>query len=85
MASSLTVSPIKDSCRSIPCDNCGEEMSPSHICIDVEDDPDEDKDVKRKDSEIEEKCAKAGCCHCHHPIECECWREGPERDCGLFE
>ena len=84
-ASSLTVSPIKDSCRSIPCNNCGEEMSPSHICIDVEDDPDEDKDVKRKDSEIEEKCAKAGCCHCHHPIECECWREGPERDCGLFE
>ena len=70
MASSLNVSPTKDSCRSIACDNSGEEMSPSHICGDVEDDSDVDKEVKRKDSEIEEKCAKAGCCHCHHPIEC---------------
>ena len=81
IASSLNVSPIKDSCRSIPCDNCGEEMSPSHICDDLEGDPDVDEEVNGKDSE--EKCTKAGCCHCHHPQECECWRNG-ER-CGLFE
>ena len=85
IASSLSVSPIKDSSRSIPCDNCGEEMSPSHICDDLEGDADVDEEVIEKDSETEEKCTKAGCCHCHHPIECECWREGPERDCGLFE
>ena len=58
-------------------------MSPSHICDVFEGDPDVDKDVNGKDSEKEEKCTKALCCHCHHPIECECWRDG-ER-CGLFE
>ena len=60
MASSLTVSPIKDSCRSIPCNNCGEEMSPSHICDDIEGDPDVDEEVKRKDSEIEGSAQKLG-------------------------
>ena len=58
-------------------------QSPSHICDDIEGDPDVDKEVKRNDSELKEKCAKAGCCHCHHPIECECCREGPDRDCEL--
>ena len=80
-AASLSASPLKDSARNISCHNCDEEMSPSHICDDLEGDPDVDEEVSGKDSE--EKCTKAGCCHCHHPQECECWRNG-ER-CGLFE
>ena len=83
-ATSLTVSPLKISDRSISCHNCGEEMSTSHICEDIQSDPDKKEEVINKDSENEEKCTKAECCHCHHPLECECWREGPERDCGLY-
>ena len=73
-ATSLSVSPLKDSPRSIACHNCGEEMLPSHICDEVKGDSDVGEEVNEKDSEIEEKCPKIGCCHCHHTPECECWR-----------
>ena len=54
-ATSLAVSPLKVSDRSISCHNCGEEMSPSHICEDVQSDPDVDEEVNNKDSENEVK------------------------------
>ena len=84
-ATSLPVSPLKDTTRSIACHNCGEDMLPSHICDEVKGDSDVEDEVNENNSEAEKKCAKAGCCHCHHPPECECWREGPERDCELDE
>ena len=84
---SLTVSPMKASNRIVPCNNCGEEMSSTHLCQEegtsVEDEhgivssdtPEVGDDSEDDECECRIMLESKDCCKntpCDHPDNCEC-------------
>ena len=84
---SLTVSPMKASNRIVPCNNCGEEMSSTHLCQEegtsVEDEhgivssdtPEVGDDSEDDECECRIMLESKDCCNntpCDHPDNCEC-------------
>ena len=84
---SLTVSPMKASNRIVPCNNCGEEMSSTHLCQEegtsVEDEhgmvssdtPEVGDDSEDDECECRIMLESKDCCKntpCDHPDSCEC-------------
>ena len=58
----LSVSPSRESSRIVPCHNCGEEMTSTHVCDSIE------ADVGERTC----TCSNLNCCGCYHDDSCEC-------------
>ena len=65
----LSVSPSRESSRIVPCHNCGEEMTSTHLCDSVE-----AGDVGRA---CTCDCEFPICCNCQHEQECSCSDDDP--------
>ena len=67
--SPLPLSPIRDSSRIVPCHNCGEEMTPTHICDSVE--------AGGVRGACTCDCEFPICCNCQHDQDCSCCDDDP--------
>ena len=80
----LAVSPTRENSRTELCPNCGEDMSPTHLCQDddLAVEPEvggEDKQEDIDKGEIICNCTNSLCCACHHKKSCRCANYHPER------
>ena len=66
--SPLSLSPIKDSSRIVPCQNCGAEMTSTHLCDSVE--------AGGVGGTCTCDCEFPICCNCQHDQDCSCANNG---------